>query len=130
MTKKKPTEAELRILRVLWKTGPQRLSVLSESLQDEGHLARTTVATMLKIMREKGLVERVEKGGRPIWQARVRQETASSRSVWEVIDHFFDGSAHQMVAHLLSDKKLSASDRSKIEELIQPQGIDPKQQDR
>ena len=115
---KEPTEAELRILRKLWESGPLRLRELCAALEDEGNWAKTTVATMLKVMREKGLVERSECNGRIVWKTRVRQETTSRQSLWNVIDRFFDGSAQQLVSNLLNDKKLSDADRSEIEALI------------
>ena len=115
---KEPTDAELRILRKLWDSGPLRLRELCSALDSEGKWAKTTVATMLKVMREKGLVERSDREGKTVWKTRVRQETTSRQSLWNVIDRFFDGSAQQLVSNLLTDRKLSDEDRSEIEALI------------
>ena len=115
---REPTDAELRILRKLWDAGPLRLRELCSALEGEGNWAKSTVATMLKVMREKGLVERSEREGKRVWKTRVRQATTSRQSLWNVIDRFFDGSAQQLVSNLLTDKRLSGKDRAEIEALI------------
>ena len=58
-----PTDVELEILQVLWSQGPSSLSSLCETLRTEREVAATTVATMLRVMSDKGLVKRTG-GGR------------------------------------------------------------------
>src|SRR4051812_1656871 len=53
-----PTEGELEILKVLWEAGPSGLRQVCAGLRAHRPVATTTVATMLKVMQEKGLVER------------------------------------------------------------------------
>ena len=55
-----PTDGELEILRVLWREGPSELGVVHRALVAERgrKIAKTTVATMLKVMLDKGLVRR------------------------------------------------------------------------
>ena len=55
-----PTEGELEILKVLWEQGPSGLSAVCAGLRKGRPVATTTVATMLKLMQEKGLVDRGE----------------------------------------------------------------------
>ena len=53
-----PTDGELEILRTLWDRGPSSLSEICESLREGREVATTTVATMLRVMVDKGLVKR------------------------------------------------------------------------
>lgn len=113
-----PTERELEILRVLWETGPAELGRICAALRTQREVATTTVATMLKVMREKELVDR-EKGARGyVWSARVTQEATGSGMLTRLIDHVFDGSAGRLVARLLEDQKLTDADRDEIRKML------------
>ena len=75
---KHPTDGELAILKLLWEQGPSRLSVLCENLDEERGSAPSTVATILRIMKDKGLVERLSSGAGVLWQAKLTQKKAGS----------------------------------------------------
>ena len=116
---KEPTDAELRILHCLWDGGPMRLSEIAAELAREGDaLANTTIATMLKVMSEKKLVRRAQRGGNVVWKAAVTREKASSGSVDRLLDRLFEGSASKLVAHLLSGGQITAQDRAEIDRLL------------
>ena len=53
-----PTDVELEILHVLWADGPSALSTVCDRLREQREVATTTVATMLRVMLDKGLVKR------------------------------------------------------------------------
>src|SRR5687767_11864290 len=91
-----PTDGELAILRVLWEAGPLALSQLRERLQGEKPVAATTVATMLKVMFNKGLVRRTPGGRGSLWSAAISRESAASGLLSRLLDHVFDGSAHSL----------------------------------
>jgi len=116
-SKEWPTDGELNILRVLWERGPTRLSEICETLSQERKVAPTTVATMLKIMREKGQVKRVKDEG-VAWEAILDQETAGRGLIQNILDRVFDGSARSLVLNLLDQGKLSSKDREEIRTLL------------
>ena len=113
-----PTDGELAILKVLWKQGPVRLSVLCEHLGKERKAAPSTVATMLKIMKNKGLVERVSPGTGVVWKAKLTQKEAGSGMLQSLMNQLFEGSAQKVVLHLLEGGKLSHKDREEIRRLL------------
>ena len=55
---KQPTDGELEILKILWDSGPAGLGQIHDVLHERRGVAITTVATMLKMMLAKELVER------------------------------------------------------------------------
>ena len=55
---KQPTDGELEILKVLWEKGPAGLGQVHAVLAERRDVAITTVATMLKMMLDKGMVAR------------------------------------------------------------------------
>jgi predicted transcriptional regulator len=115
-----PTEGELEILKVLWDQGPSPLKQVCEGLRRNRPVATTTVATMLKLMQEKGLVERGEgEAGRgSVYSAGVSREATSTGLVRRLVDMVFDGSARRLVAHMLETEKLNERDRAEIRRLL------------
>jgi BlaI family transcriptional regulator, penicillinase repressor len=115
---KHPTDVELQILRVLWQRGPSSLGDVCEALRRDRDVATTTVATMLRVMLDKGLVQRKPAGGRHQWSALVTQAAAARSMVGKLVDGIFDGSASRLAAHLVEAGNLSAADLSELRELI------------
>ena len=67
---KQPTDGELEILKVLWETGPAGLGQIHAVLEERRGVAITTVATMLKMMLAKEMVEREDGPRGYLWTAR------------------------------------------------------------
>jgi len=114
-----PTDGEMEILKLLWETGPAELRRIKSALLEQRPVATTTVATMLKVMLDKKLVERREGPRGYLWSARVTRKAAASRLIGKLLDHVFDGSAQRLVAHLVQDGTLSERDRDEIRRLLE-----------
>lgn len=113
-----PTDGELEILRVLWDRGPLALSELCETMRRDREVATTTVATMLRVMLDKGLVKRKPVNRGHQWSAAVSQSAAAQSMVGKLVDGIFDGSAQRLVAHLVEAGQLSPKDLTELRELI------------
>ena len=113
-----PTDGELEILHILWSEGPSSLSTVCASLRTERDVATTTVATMLRVMREKGLVKRQGSGRGAQWTAAVTYQSAARGMVTKLVDHVFDGSAHRLAAHLVEGGQLSEKQLAELRKLI------------
>ncbi len=113
-----PTDGELEILRVLWASGPTALSTLCETLRQQREVATTTIATMLKVMSEKGLVRRLGSGRGAQWTAAITQKRAAKKMVGKLVDHVFDGSADLLAAHLIEGGQLSTKQLAELRDLI------------
>lgn len=115
-----PTDGELAILGVLWDDGPCELGQVRAGLQGRGRsVAATTVATMLKVMLDKGLVRRAEGPRGYLWSARASRKATSAGLLRKLIDHAFDGSASRLVAHMIEEGKLSDDDRQAIRRMLE-----------
>jgi BlaI family penicillinase repressor len=113
-----PTDGELEILHVLWNNGPTGLSVVCETLRQDRDVATTTVATMLKVMLDKGLVKRQGAGRSARWSAVVTHENAAGGLVGKLVDRVFDGAADRLAAHLVEGGQLSNKQLSELRKLI------------
>ncbi len=113
-----PTDGELEILKVLWDHGPAELGPIRTALQEKRAVAATTIATMLKLMREKGLVDRADGPRGYLWSARVSKKAARAGLLGKLLDLAFEGSARGLVAHMLEEGRLSNQDREAIRKLL------------
>jgi len=116
----RPTEAELRILQVLWKYGDNSVRKIFKILnQDsETEIGYSTVLKMLQIMTQKGLVVRDESERPQIYQASLPQEQTQRQLVNDLLDRAFGGSTRQLVMRALSAEETSEGDLAKIEKLL------------
>jgi BlaI family transcriptional regulator, penicillinase repressor len=113
-----PTDGELEILRVIWDRGPSSLGDICEALRRERDVATTTVATMLRVMLDKGLVRRKPASRGHKWSAAVTQSAAARSMVGKLVDGIFDGSAGRLAAHLVEAGQLSATELAELRQLI------------
>ena len=113
-----PTDRELEILNVLWETGPAGLGRIRKSLQEHRAVATSTVATMLNVMLQKGLVKRTEGPRSYLWSAQLSRKKTTAGMLRKLLDAAFDGSTTKLVGHLLEDEKLSQSDRREIQRML------------
>jgi BlaI family transcriptional regulator, penicillinase repressor len=112
-----PTNAELAILRVLWRDGPSTVRDVHERLptHDVGY---TTVLKTLQIMTEKGLVERDESARSHVYRTAVPANVVKRRMVSDLLDRAFEGSAASLVMHALTARTASAADLAQIRSII------------
>jgi BlaI family transcriptional regulator, penicillinase repressor len=115
---KQPTDGELEILKILWETGPAGLGQIHAVLQERRGVAITTVATMLKMMLAKEMVEREDGPRGYLWSAAVSRKAAVSGLLGKLVQHVFDGSARRLVAHLIEEGELSDCEREEIMEIL------------
>jgi predicted transcriptional regulator len=113
---RKPTDAELAILRILWTRGPSTVRDIATEMGRED--AYTTVLKLLQIMTEKELVRRNETARTHIYEAAHSEEQMQQHLVTDLLDRAFDGSAATLVMRALSSKKTSAKDLAEIRKLL------------
>lgn len=113
-----PTDGELEILRTLWERGPSSLSEICESLRKDRDVATTTVATMLRVMLDKGIVRRKPARRGHQWSAVVTQTAAAHTMVGKLVENVFDGSASRLAAHLVEAGQLSPTELTDLRKLI------------
>lgn len=105
---------QLAIMRVLWAQGEGTVTDVQQALEPSHGLALTTIATMLKKMEAKGVVEHRAEGRRFVYRPRVTERGVTRTMVADLADRLFDGSAAALVSHLLESHEV---DRAELEEL-------------
>ena len=116
---RKPTEAELEILRVLWRKGSATVRDVHDVLNAERAMGYTTVLKTLQIMTEKSLVQRVEAGKAHIYSAAMREEDMQGQLLKELSEKLFSGSTALLAMHALSLQPASDDELQQIKALIE-----------
>jgi predicted transcriptional regulator len=114
------TEAELRIMEIVWQEGKATVPDVMEALAGEASLAYNTVLTMMTILERKGYLRHtLPKTGRAfIYHPKVDRKQASRNAVGHLLRRFFGDSAEGLVLNLIEDKKLSDAQLKRVRELL------------
>lgn len=115
---RRPTPAELEILRVLWDRGPSTVREVQEWLGRDKPAGYTTVLKLLQIMTEKGLTEREETARAHVYEAKVPQSQTQRLLVRDLVDRAFGGSASQLVMQALSARRSSPEELARIRRML------------
>jgi len=115
---KRPTDAELSILRAIWDHGPCTVRQVLLALNRDRPTGYTTVLKLMQIMTEKGLVERDETTRPQVYRSRLSREQTERQLVRDLLERAFAGSARRMVMQALSIKKASAEELAEIEKVL------------
>ena len=114
--RRKPTDAELGILRVLWTRGPSTVRDVAEAMGREG--AYTTILKLMQIMTDKGLVKRDDSARSHVYRATSSEDQTQRQLVTDLLDKVFEGSAAKLVLRALADGKVSAEELAEIRTLL------------
>lgn len=109
-------------MKVVWRLGSATVREVHDVLRRERRddLAYTTVLTMMRILEQKGALARTpdpDSRGHRFKPVRTQRQMMRVL-VRDFVDRVFDGAADSLVAHLVSDRRLSARDRAEIRKLL------------
>ncbi len=122
------TEAELRVLKVLWTIGKGTVRHVLDALPDDSdnRPAYTTVMTLMKQLADKGALK-VDRERQPfVYTPGVRRDRVLGNRVTQFLQSVFDGRAEDLVLHLAKEAHLSAEDLHRIEANIKKHEQDEK----
>ena len=113
------TDRELEVMHVFWKTGEATAAEARDRLAAAGlDRAYTTVATLVRILHEKGFLEATN-AERPFRYRPVRSyEEVSGRLLGDVLERVFRGSREQLLVRLVEQRKLTPQERAVLEEVL------------
>ena len=119
------TEAELRLMKLLWTRGESAVADLVRALPDETPLAYTTILTTIRILEQKGDVEHRQEGRAFLYRTCVAEHEASRHEVRHVLKRFFGNSREQLMLSLLGDEELTAEELQRLKAAIAQAPDDP-----
>jgi predicted transcriptional regulator len=116
------TEAELRLMRVLWQRGEATVADVTAAVRSPAPLAYSTVLTMLRILEHKGYLTHTQQGRAFRYRPIVDQTTARRRAVRHLVSRFFDGSARLLVLNVIEQEKIDVSELRRLRKLVERSG--------
>lgn len=119
-SRKRPTDAELAILGVLWARGASTVRQVAEALGRE--TGYTTVLKLLQIMTEKGLVRRDERERTHVYDAAYTEDQTQRRLVSDLLNRAFGGSTAKLVLQALASSKTSPEELAEIKRFLDKKG--------
>ncbi|MGD1063403.1 MAG: BlaI/MecI/CopY family transcriptional regulator [Terracidiphilus sp.] len=112
------TEAELRLMKILWRRGESAVTDLVAALPEGEPLAYNSVLTTVRILEQKGYVEHRQEGRAFVYRPSVAEDEASRTEVHNVLGRFFGNSREQLVLSLLGDEEISAEELERLKDAI------------
>jgi predicted transcriptional regulator len=119
------TEAELRLMDVLWQQGPSTVQQVLEALPVKSPLAYNSVLTTIRILEKKGYVRHIKDGRAYIYRALVEREEASRSEIRHLAHRFFQNSHEMLVLNILEERGVDAEELNRLRQLLeqtQPDG--------
>jgi predicted transcriptional regulator len=113
------TERELEVMHVFWRRGELTATEARDLLAGDGrNLAYTTVATLIRILTEKGSLKQTG-DERPFKYSPVRSfEEVSGNMLGDLISKVFGGSREELLVRLLEQRKLTKKERAVLESIL------------
>ena len=113
-----PTDAELQVLRVLWRSGPATVRAVHETLYQGTSIGYTTTLKLLQNLHAKRLVRRDAGRRRHIYEASVAEGETLGGVVRELIDRAFDGRAAALAMQALGTGRTSPEELAELKAMI------------
>ena len=122
MPEAKCTEAEWKIMEVLWDHAPRTMSEITKTLEPATGWTRHTVITLLKRMQEKGTVAVDESGAVKTYRPLITQEEASAQQTRKFLDHVFFFFFALLINHLVYSGEITLKEMDELMDMLRKQG--------
>lgn len=113
------TEAELRIMNVLWPRGTGTVQQVLEALQDKTELAYNSVLTTIRVLEKKGYVKHVKDGRAHVYVPVIERQEASRSEIRHLVNRFFKDSHEQLVLNILEDRGLDPEELKRLRQMLE-----------
>jgi predicted transcriptional regulator len=110
------TEAELRIMEVLWRKGSGSVQQVQDWLPST--LAYNSVLTTIRILEKKGHVKHVKDGRAFIYEPTIGREEASRSEVRHLVSRFFRNSHEALLLNILQDEEIDAAELRRLRQML------------
>ena len=112
------TEAELRLMKMLWARGESAVSDLVAAMPEGEALAYTSVLTTIRILEQKGYVRHHQEGRAFVYRPCVQEHEASRSEIRNMMQRFFGNSRERLLLSLLGDEEIDPEELQRLKEAI------------
>jgi BlaI family transcriptional regulator, penicillinase repressor len=111
------TEAELRIMDVLWRKGSGTVQQVLDWLPFT--LAYNSVLTTIRTLEKKGHVKHVKDGRAHVYEAIIGRQEATRSEIRYLLGRFFRNSHEALVLNILEDEAIDADQLKRLREMLE-----------
>jgi predicted transcriptional regulator len=112
------TQAELRLMKILWNRGESTVAEMVTATSAESELAYTSVLTTIRILETKGYVRHRQEGRAFLYSSCVGEQEAGWSEVRNVLQRFFGNSRERLLLSLLGDDTIRPEELKRLREAI------------
>ncbi len=112
------TEAELRLMRVLWQRGESAVAEVVAAIADATPLAYTSVLTTIRVLEKKGYLTHRQEGRAFLYSPAIAEYEASRSEVRHVLQRFFGNSRESLLLSLLGDDDITPAELQRLRQAI------------
>ena len=112
------TEAELRIMNVLWVRGSGTVQEVLDSITQKPVLAYNSVLTTIRVLEKKGYLKHLKDGRAHVFTPLVGQKEATRSEIRHLVNRFFKNSHEQLVLNLLEDQGIEADEIGRLKQML------------
>ena len=113
------TEAELRLMDVLWQQGPSTVQRVLDALPKKSQLAYNSVLTTIRILEKKGYVRHIKDGRAHVYRPLVARSEATRSEISHLAHRFFKNSHEMLVLNILEDRGVDADELLRLRQLLE-----------
>jgi BlaI family penicillinase repressor len=112
------TPQELAIMKIVWRLETATVREVYEALRAIRPVAYTTVMTMMKVLEDKGFVQKTMVERAHVYRpAKPRQQVVGAM-VRDFVDRVFDGASASLLLHLAKDARMTERQRKAVQRII------------
>ena len=116
------TEAEWKIMEVLWDHSPRTMTEITAILEPTTGWTRHTVITLLKRMLEKGSISMDDSERAKKYTPLITREEASTEETHKLLSHIFKGKASLLVNHLVDSGEITLREMDELMDMMRKNG--------
>ena len=113
------TEAELRIMNVLWEKGSATVHEVLQALPSKPSLAYNSVLTIIRILETKGYVRHVKDRRAHVYMPKIDRKDATRFEVRHLVSRFFGNSHEQLVLNILEEGSIDVDELARVRQLLE-----------
>ena len=112
------TEAELRVMNVLWTKGPANVQQVLDALPEKPALAYNSILTTIRVLEKKGYLKHKKDGRAHIYEPLIARDQASRSEVKHLVSRFFGNSHELLLLNLLEDRDIDEGELKKLRDML------------
>lgn len=113
------TEAELRIMNVLWDKGPGTVHDVLQALPEKPAPAYNSVLTIVRILEAKGYVKHVKDKRAHVYMPSIDRKDATRFEVSHLVSRFFGNSPEKLLLNILEEQSIDTEELARMRELLE-----------